>query len=91
MFGIGMMASADFGKFHYAGLAIAISLAIGLVAVMTLATSLLCLAGRWAFWPIMPETGRVPGTSGADRAQAACDLGKSRKYPGTLARGYLVA
>ncbi len=65
MFGIGMMASADFGKFHYAGLAIAISLAIGLVAVMTLATSLLCLAGRWAFWPIMPETGRVPGTSGA--------------------------
>jgi RND superfamily putative drug exporter len=51
IFGIGMMVFAQFGKFHHAGIAVAISLAISLCVVLTFTTSLLRLAGRWAFWP----------------------------------------
>ncbi len=51
MFGIGMMTFAKFGKFHHAGLAVALSLAVSLCVVLTFTTSLLRLAGRWAFWP----------------------------------------
>lgn len=50
-FGIGMMAFARFGKFHDAGIALAISLVISLCVVLTFATSLLRCTGRLAFWP----------------------------------------
>jgi putative drug exporter of the RND superfamily len=49
--GVAMMGFAEFGKMRQAGLAIALSLAVMLVAAHTLAPALLCLAGRWAFWP----------------------------------------
>jgi RND superfamily putative drug exporter len=51
IFGIGMMMFAKFGKFHHAGIAVAFSLVVSLCVVLTFTTSLLRLAGRWAFWP----------------------------------------
>lgn len=49
--GIGMMAFAEFGKFREAGVAMALSLCVVLVATLTLTPALLRLFGRWAFWP----------------------------------------
>jgi putative drug exporter of the RND superfamily len=49
--GIGMMTFANFGEFHFAGLAIASSLFISLCAVLTLTPPLLRLTGGLAFWP----------------------------------------
>ena len=49
--GIGMMVFAEFGKFREAGVAISFSLVVTLIAVLTLSSVLLHLAGRWAFWP----------------------------------------
>jgi RND superfamily putative drug exporter len=54
MCGIGMMGFAQFGKFREAGVAIPISLFVVLGATLTFSSSLLCLAGRWAFWPPRP-------------------------------------
>ncbi len=51
MAGIGMMAFAQFGKFHEAGIVIPFSLFLVLCATLTFSPSLLRLAGRWAFWP----------------------------------------
>ena len=51
--GIGMMMTADFGKFRQAGGAITIGLIIVLVASMTFTPALLRWAGRYAFWPHM--------------------------------------
>jgi RND superfamily putative drug exporter len=55
MCGIGMMGFAQFGKFHEAGVAIPISLFVVLGETLTFSSSLLCLAGRWAFWPQRPR------------------------------------
>lgn len=49
--GVGMMVFAEFGKFREAGIAISFSLAVVLIAVLTMSSVLLRLAGRWAFWP----------------------------------------
>lgn len=49
--GIGMMVFAQFGKFHEAGIAIPVSIALVLLATLTFSPSVLRLAGRWAFWP----------------------------------------
>jgi RND superfamily putative drug exporter len=49
--GLAMMGFADFGKISQAGLGISFALAVVLVAALTLAPALLCLAGRWAVWP----------------------------------------
>jgi len=49
--GIGMLTFAAFGKFHLAGIGIPLALAIVLCASLTFTPALLCLAGRWAFWP----------------------------------------
>lgn len=54
MCGIGMMAFALFGKFQQAGIAIAFGLFICLATSLTLAPAVLCLFGRWAFWPNIP-------------------------------------
>jgi RND superfamily putative drug exporter len=60
--GIAMMGFAQFGKINQAGLGIAFALAVVLVAALTLAPALLCLAGRWAVWPGHIATGpTAPG------------------------------
>jgi len=51
MCGIGMMFFAEFGKFQQAGIAMAMSLFFVLLASLTLTPALLCLAGRFAYWP----------------------------------------
>ena len=51
MCGIGMMVFAEFGKFQQAGIAMALSLFFVLIASLTLSPALLCLAGRFAYWP----------------------------------------
>ncbi len=49
--GIAMLAFGDFPKIHAAGIVIPLALAVVLLATLTVSTSLLRLAGRWAFWP----------------------------------------
>jgi putative drug exporter of the RND superfamily len=51
MCGIGMMYFAEFGKFQQAGIAMSMSLFFVLLASLTLSPALLCLAGRFAYWP----------------------------------------
>ncbi len=63
MFGIGMMIFAQFGKFQQAGIAMSLSLMVVLLAALTFAPAMLCLAGRWAFWPRMPSE-RIASTQG---------------------------
>ncbi|MEX0718304.1 MAG: MMPL family transporter [Planctomycetaceae bacterium] len=53
MCGIGMMVFASFGKFQEAGVAMASSLFVVLLAALTFTPPLLRLTGRWAFWPRM--------------------------------------
>jgi RND superfamily putative drug exporter len=50
--GLGMMATAEFAKVKCGGPAIAVSLAIALLASLTLTPALLSVCGRWAFWPV---------------------------------------
>jgi putative drug exporter of the RND superfamily len=64
--GIAMMMFAQFGKFREAGMAIPLSLSLVLFATLTFSPALLCLAGRWAFWPH-----RQRAKSGDERATAA--------------------
>jgi RND superfamily putative drug exporter len=52
--GIGMLGFAEFGKFREAGVAIAFSLFIMLIAVLTLTPALLRVTGPTAFWPRQP-------------------------------------
>jgi RND superfamily putative drug exporter len=63
--GIAMMGFANFGKIQQAGLGIAFALAVVLVAALTLAPALLCLAGRWAVWPDRI----VPGGAALSRSE----------------------
>jgi len=49
--GIGMLSFAQFGKFHQAGIGISFTLAITLIAILTLTPSMLFMVGHWAFWP----------------------------------------
>lgn len=58
--GLGMMGFAEFGKIRCAGPVIALALAIGLVAALTLTPALLKLSGRRAFWPRTVQR-RLPG------------------------------
>jgi RND superfamily putative drug exporter len=64
--GIAMMAFANFGKIHQAGIAIPISLVIVLLGALTFSPSLLRLTRQWASWPHMPTSGgkRVAASGG---------------------------
>jgi RND superfamily putative drug exporter len=53
--GIAMLAFAQFGKYHQAGITIPLSLCIVLGSALTFSPSLLRLTGRWAFWPLSPK------------------------------------
>ncbi len=53
--GLAMLGFAEFAKIRCAGPIIAVALAIGLAASLTLTPALLRLAGRWAFWPHAPH------------------------------------
>jgi RND superfamily putative drug exporter len=54
--GLGLMGLAEFAKVRCGGPAIAISLAVALVASLTLTPALLRLLGPLAFWPLRPPT-----------------------------------
>jgi RND superfamily putative drug exporter len=58
--GLGLMAFAEFAKVRSAGPVIALALAVGLAASLTLTPALLKVIGRYVFWPdkIKP---RLPG------------------------------
>lgn len=62
-FGIGMMVLAEFGKFRNAGIGIALSLIVVLIASLTLTPTLLRLFGRVAFWPHI-RSERIAATAG---------------------------
>jgi RND superfamily putative drug exporter len=49
--GIGMLSFGQFGRYQQAGFSIPFCLVIVLFGTLTFSASLLCLAGRWAFWP----------------------------------------
>ncbi len=59
--GISMMQFAQFGKFRQAGIAIPLALGLVVLASLTFTPALLCLAGRWAFWPHRPTQTRSIG------------------------------
>lgn len=61
--GLGLMALAEFAKVRCGGPAIAVSLAVGLAASLTLAPALLRLLGSWAFWPGRPSARRPRSAS----------------------------
>ena len=85
--GLGMMGLAEFAKVRCAGPAIALSLAVALLASLTLAPAFLCLMRRFVFWPV-----------GLPRTEAESILAMKPKGPtmwdrisrGTLARPVLI-
>jgi len=52
--GLGTMIFAEFGRYRYGGLSIALTLVIALLACLTLAPALLRAGGRAAYWPFHP-------------------------------------
>ncbi len=57
--GLSMMTFAEFGKFRYAGPALALSVTVCLLACVTLAPALWLACGRAVFWPGRRTGGRL--------------------------------
>src|SRR5207249_3429067 len=68
---IAVLAFAQFGKYHQAGITIPLSLVIVLCSAMTFSPSLLRLTGRWAFWPL-----GLSRVAGAERSEAPDRIGR---------------
>jgi len=64
--GLGMLWTAEFGKYHHTGPMIAICLLIGLAVCMTLTPAILRLVGPRVFWP---QVFIAPGSVPADQPQ----------------------
>ena len=63
IFGIGMMAFAEFGKFRQAGIAISIGLFVAVCFAITFTPAMLLLLKNIAFWPNIPSE-KPKGESG---------------------------
>ena len=80
--GLSLMGFAEFAKVRCAGPAIAVALAVGLLASLTLTPAVLQLLGSRVFWP-----GRPPGLPGCPTARlAATQLRGPRPRPRQLGR-----
>ncbi len=85
--GIGLLATADFGKFQQAGVGIAFGLFVLLIASLTLTPALLCLTRKWAFWPQLLERRRPVKRFSLDwmSAQLWRSIGRmQRRFPGVV-------
>jgi RND superfamily putative drug exporter len=91
--GIGLLATARFGKFEQAGVGIALGLAVLLIASLTLTASILCLTRRLTFWPQLVRLRRPEAHFSlewmAERFWRS--LGRvQRAWPGTVLLGTVV-
>lgn len=70
--GLSTMAFAQFGRFRYGGITVAVALAVALAACLTLAPALLRASGSAIFWPFPLESrsksSNEPGNSVVHRA-----------------------
>ena len=69
MVGLGMLGFAEFVKLRVMGAALAVSLAIALLACLTLTPALLLVCGDRAFWPRLPRP-RLEVAPDAERSAA---------------------
>ena len=60
-----MLAGAELSSTKRLGPVMAIGVAVGLCAMLTLLPALLVSLGRWVFWPLRPTLGRPSRPSGA--------------------------
>lgn len=71
IFGIGMLCFMSFRKFQQAGFSIALGFLMMLLASLLLTPALLCLTGRFAFWPFALSRSRSPNGDEASRTLGA--------------------
>ncbi len=92
--GLLMMYFSDFDKFRYNGLAIGLAILITLLVCLTFTPALLCAFGRFAFWPLRPETGiengKVALSAGLSTRLWSVIANRIIKYPRTTLVGCLL-
>ena len=78
--GLGTMIFAAFGKFRYGGPTIALSLAVALLACLTLAPALLLAGGRIVFWPFGVTPSTTPTSEMPTRSWDGCGKGSAMPW-----------